>query len=145
MQRKMDEGEMVDDRLLWKLKMWFVCKTSVGDIDIHEGGYFGLCGGGVFWRKFPVDNGGVVFKAGGGGIFDLCGAFVVELVGVEKEDLKLMVKLAVRLVWSRLNERKYFLWRLSLMLVKREYIQCWWASLWDGNMGRFFEFAFLFG
>ena len=26
-----------------------------------------------------------------------------------------------------------------------KYIQCCWASLWDGDAGRFFKFAFVFG
>ena len=46
-------------------------------------------------------------------IFDLGGDFIVEVVEIEMEALKLEVGAVVRLVWDSLNERMYFLWCLS--------------------------------
>ena len=48
-------------------------------------------------------------------IFDLGGDFIVEVVEIEMEALKLEVGAVVRLVWDSLNERMYFLWCLSRM------------------------------
>ena len=50
----------------------------------------------------------------GGSIFDLCGDFVATVV----EDLQLVLKAVVRLVWDCLRGRMYFLWHLSLMSVE---------------------------
>ena len=51
----------------------------------------------------------VGFGLVGGDIFNLYGDFVAKVVEVEVEDLELVVKAAVRLVWDCLNGRMYLL------------------------------------
>ena len=65
-------------------------------------------------------RGGVSFGLVGGGIFNLSGGFVVLVVEVRLEDLELVLKAVVRLIWGCLSEMMYFLWRLSLMSVEGE-------------------------
>ena len=51
----------------------------------------------------------VGFGLVGGDIFNLYGDFVAKVVEVEVEDLELVVKAVVRLVWDCLNGRMYLL------------------------------------
>ena len=77
-------------------------------VNIHYCRYLHLYGGGggggsdVFWRMFPVGDGGGVF---GGGFLCL-------------EDLVLIAKVVVRLICGCLNKRTYFFWCLSRILVE---------------------------
>ena len=79
----------------------------------------------MFFRKrvlsvTEVECLGVSFGLVGGGIFNLSGGFVVLVVEVRLEDLELVVKAVVRLIWGCLSGMMYFLWRLSLMSVQGE-------------------------
>ena len=58
---------------------------------------------------------GVGFGLVGDDIFDFGGGFVAMVVEMEVDDLELELEVGVvaRLVWSCVNGRLYFLWRLS--------------------------------
>ena len=73
-------------------------------------------------------------------IFQLAEIFA-ELV-VEVEDLKLVEKAFVRLIWSCLNGRMYFLWPLSVMTVEEKMSNAGGhLSFWDGDVDRFLKIA----
>ena len=63
--------------------------------------------------RMKVECSGVSFGLMGGDIFDLSGGFIVVVLEMGVDDLKLEVGVVVRLVWGCLNGRLYFLWRLS--------------------------------
>ena len=56
---------------------------------------------------------GLSFGLVGGDIFDLGESFVAVVVEMEVDDFESEVGIVVRLVWSCLNGRLYFLWHLS--------------------------------
>ena len=56
---------------------------------------------------------GVGFGLVEGDIFDMAGNVHAVVVEMEVDDLELEVQFVVRLVWSCLNGRLYFLWRLN--------------------------------
>ena len=78
---------------------------------------------------------GVSFGLVGGNIFDFVGAVVV-VVEMEVDDLELEVGAVVRIVWSCVNGKLYFLWHLSLMSVEgkmsnnggRPFVMVMWAD-----------------
>ena len=103
MRGKMGEGEMEDEKGIVMDFEDMVCVRNLGgtDIDIHEGWYFILCGGGsgggrgifpqMFLSVMEVVCSGVGFWLVEGGIFKLGGSFVV-VVEVENEEFESVVE-----------------------------------------------------
>ena len=58
---------------------------------------------------------GIGFGLLGGDIFDFGGFFIVVVVEMDVDHLELEIKAVVRLVWSCVNEKLYFLCHLRQM------------------------------
>ena len=76
----------------------------------------------------------------GGGIFELVKKFVVVVVKVDVKDLELVSEHIMKLFeWEDL-----FSLAFEPDVAGSECFQCRWVSLWDGDMGGCYEFAFDF-